>query len=143
MKSVYLLFVFILVQSTFANEYINGLKKLSWAELDAHYDVAFEGHQVWFGGRIFSRLDLCIENEQLRTKTKVKIEEYDGDDFYVVGYDYLYRSLKYTRVIVDGDATRDEVAYHQITKFISVVQNDDDFEGDLLFKKSHTFKNCQ
>ena len=53
MKSVYLLLVFTLVQSTLANEYINGLKKLSWAELDAHYDVAFEGHQVWFGGRIF------------------------------------------------------------------------------------------
>ena len=96
---------------------------------------------VWWA--YFSRLDICLENEQLRTKTKVKIEEYDGDDFYVVGYDYLYRSLKYTRVIVDGDSTRDEVAYHPITKVISVVQNDDDFEGDLLFKKSHTFENCQ
>ena len=143
MKNFLFLTLFIFGMNAMANNYVESLQALSWDELVAHEDVDFEGVQINFSGRLISRLDVCLSDAStLRTKTKRDIEEYDGEDFYTVGYDYLYTSLNYTSVMVDGDGTIDLPAKYAITKDVRVVQMDDDFEGDLLFKKSHTIESC-
>ena len=137
------LIVLSLTMHTQASEYIDSLKNLTWGELQANYDVDFEGDQIMFGGNIVSRLDTCLSDDKtLRTISKREIQEYDGDDFYVVGYDYLYTSLSYYKTYSDGDGTIDVLKTHKINKLINVVQADDDFEGSFLFEKTHTLEAC-
>ncbi len=126
-----------------AGSYVDQLSQLSWQELKDHEDVDFLGVQINFDGTFISRLDVCLSDaDTLRTINKVRIEEYDGEDFNFVGYDFLYRSLNYTRVYVDGDSTVDVIEAYKVTKDIKVVQWDDDFDGDFLFYKEHTIKSC-
>ncbi len=124
--------------------YVERLKKKTWAQLRADWDLDFENDQIWFGGKMMSVFDTCMASaSQIRTLKKVKIEEYDGEDFYTVGYDYLYRSVRSTRPMVDGDGTVDVPYSVATSRMIRVVYNDDDFDGDYLFSKRFTIPSCR
>lgn len=131
--------------NAFSNgSYVDSLKKQSFEELRQNWDVDFENDQVWFGGKIISILDTCMADETtIRTNSKVTIEEMDGDDFVVVGRDYLYKSIHTQRVVVDGDDTVWEDYTMNTTRSIRIVENDDDFEGDVLFERDYTIPACQ
>ena len=143
MKNLLIFLVTMVSMTSHASSYVDDLKRLSWTELKDHYEVDFEGDQINFSGTFISRLDLCLsDSETLRTIEKREIEEFDGDDFVVVGYDYLYQTLNYSKTYVDGDGTIDILKRYELSKEIKVVQNDSDFEGDLLFTKIHTIEPC-
>lgn len=143
-KLILLLAVVSMTFTAQASSYVDYLKGLSWSELRANWDVDFEGDQVWFGGRIVDIFDTCMINDTtIRTNSKVKIEEMDGDDFVVVGFDYLYKSIHTSRAVVDGDSVIDEPYTMSTTRTIRVVENDDDFQGDLLFRKEFTIPACK
>lgn len=128
----------------FASRYVDGLKKLNWTQLQANYDVDFEGDQIMFGGHILSILNTCMFDDQtIRTKNLVRIEEQDGDTFVFVGYEYLYKSIYSTRTMVDGDGTIDVPYTIATTRMIRVVANDSDFNGRFLFNKAFTIPSCQ
>ena len=127
-----------------SSNYIKTLKKMTFKELQQDYDIDFENNQIWFKGKMLSILDTCMQNnETIRTINKVKIEEYDGEDFYYVGRDYLYKSIYSQRVLVSGDDTEFVDYVINKTRIISVVENDDDFQGDVLFKRKFTIPNCK
>lgn len=144
-KTLLTVLIFALSTSSFAeSRYVSNLRKLSWAELKENYDVDFEGDQIMFGGHFLSILDTCMADATtIRTLEEIRIEEQDGDTFVFVGYEYLYRKINTTRTMVDGDGTI-EVPYTIATRrLISVVENDSDFNGRLLFKKEFVVPNCQ
>ena len=131
------------VNAASGNSYVDSLKAQSFSELRANYDVDFENDQTWFGGRIVSVLDTCmLDEETVRTLNKVTIEEYDGEEFEVVGYDYLTKSIHGTKAMVDGDDVIDVPYTMSTTREIKVVQMDDDFDGDLLFTRDFTIPSC-
>lgn len=103
-----------------SGSYVESLKAQSFSELRANYDVELENDQVWFGGTIVSILDTCMADaETVRTSEKLEIEEMDGDDFVVVGVDYLYKSIHGRRAMVDED------------------------NGELYFKRDYSIPACQ
>jgi hypothetical protein len=144
-KKIISLFVFMICVSGVVNAgYVDDLKQKSWSELRADWDLDFEGDQIWFRGRVISIFDTCmVSNTIIRTKKRVIIEEYDGEDFYATGNDYLYRSLIGTRTIVEGDGTSSEEYTLNKTRKIRVVQNDDEFSGEILFYKEFTVPKCK
>jgi hypothetical protein len=125
------------------NGYVNGLRAQSFEELRANYDVEIENDQVWFGGSIVSILDTCMSDSQtIRTVSKRDIEELDGDDFEVVGHDYLYKSIYSTRAVVDGDDVLTENYTMSTTRTLDIVSNDDDFMNEFYFSREYTIPAC-
>ena len=83
-----------------------------------------------------------LDSTTIRTISKIAIEEQVGDYFEVLGYDYLYKSINSTRVIVDGDDVMEEEYTLNITRNISIVTNDDDMDNDYLFSKKFRIPKC-
>ncbi|MAE74123.1 MAG: hypothetical protein CL675_08495 [Bdellovibrionaceae bacterium] len=127
------------------SDYVRELKALSFEELAARWDVDFENDQIWFGGTILSVFDTCVlDSETLRTIHTRDIEAQDDHDgFVVVGHDYLYRPIRGLRPMVDGDGTTDVPYEISLTRSIRIVENDDDFEGDILFTRDYTIPLCK
>ena len=148
-KSITILSVALLVgmaagsASAKSDSYIDSLKALSFSQLEQNWDVDFEGDQIWFGGSILSILNTCMVNPTtIRSKYKYDIEVMDGDDFEVVGNDYLYKSIYSSRAVVDGDDVIDEPYIINTSRKIDIVTNDDDFENEFLFSRVFTTPNC-
>lgn len=144
MKTIVSILLLTLSTATLANSYVDYLRGLSWSELRANYDVDFEGDKIWFGGSQFSVFDTCMaSNKVIRTKNKVTIEVLDEDDFEVVGYDYLYKSVNSTRTIVDYDSTIDVPYTVPVTRTIDVVSLEDEFDAEFYFSRSFTIPACK
>lgn len=142
MKLMMTIILFSLSQMTMAS-YVSELKKLNWEELRANWDVDFEGDQIWFDGKILSVLDTCMSSPTIiRSLDKVLIEEYDGDEFTPIGYEYLYKSIYSTRTMVDGDDTIDIPYTVKTKRNIKVVNWDEEFEGEFLFYKEFEIPSC-
>ncbi|MCO4755680.1 MAG: hypothetical protein KC478_14455 [Bacteriovoracaceae bacterium] len=126
------------------NSYIQSLESLSLSELSKEVEgVELENDKIWFEGSQVSIVDVCMSDaETFRTIEKRDIEEYDGDDFEVVGYDYLYKSIYGTETYVDGDGTVDVAVTYPTTREIKVIQSDSEFGGEFLFSRTYTVPAC-
>lgn len=124
--------------------YLDYLKGLSWEELDQNWDVDFEGDQIWFGGHMLSILDTCMADEEtFRTVDKKVLEVQDGDDWRVVGEDYLYKSIYGKKAMVDGDDVIMVPVVHKTSRTIKVVDIEQEFFANYLFKKEFTVPACE
>lgn len=132
----------LLAQMAYAGKYVDYLKTLSWNELRMEEGIILSGDKIWFGGRQFSVLDVCLEENAIRTIEVQKIEKYDGERFILVGYDYLRIGLTRSRPVVDGEQTTDRPELVELSYSIGVNSDGDGFPDKFLFSNPYTIGKC-
>lgn len=143
MKSI--LTTLVLAASVNANAgYIDDLKAQSWDELKANHDVTFEGDKIWFEGKQLSVLDVCMSDEEtFRTVEEQVMEHQEYDDFVFDGMEYMYKSVKGTKTMVDYDGTIEVPVVYPTTLNIDVVELDDENYNEFLFSAEYTIPACE
>jgi len=125
------------------NSYLEALKDMDFDELAAQYDIAFEGDQIFFNGKVISMLNTCMADPStLRTKNKIVIEQLDDEDFIITGHKYLYKPVNGLKAMVDGDSVKYVKHLIETEKDIHIVTFDDDLDFDHLFTKKYKIKKC-
>lgn len=119
-------------------------KNSSWAEIQNDWDLETHEAKINFSGTFVSVFDVCHINEiELKTKKPITVYEWVSDDRHeAVGKEYKSRSIKYTKVVVDGDGTREEDAEYALSYKVDVSTDSSEGHGRFLFSKLFTIPAC-